>query len=63
MLKQYRKEEDPSSQMLLELSSFGLHLLHGAYQTAQFKTDWNLDQVLKNCYSIFKKSHQTFRLP
>ena len=31
-------------------------MLHGAYQTAQFKTDWNLDKVLKNCFSIFRKS-------
>ena len=54
MLKQYHKEEDPLSSMLLEFGSCGLHVLHGAYQTAQFKTDWNLDKVL-NCYSIFKK--------
>ena len=46
MLKQYRKEEDPSS----------LLLLHGACQTAQFKTDWNLDKILKNCYSVFNRS-------
>ena len=55
MLKQYCKEEDPSSPMLLELGSCNLHLLHGAYQTAQFKTDWTHDIVLRNCYSIFKK--------
>ena len=25
-------------------------------KSAQFKTDWNIDKVLRNCYSIFKKS-------
>ena len=39
MLKHYCKEEDPSSPMLLELGSCDLHVLHGAYQTVQFKGD------------------------
>ena len=56
VLKQHRKEGDLSSSMLLELGNCSLHVLHRAYQTDQFKTDWNLDKVLKNCYSIFKKS-------
>ena len=32
MLKQYRKEEDSSSPVLLELGICGLHVLHGACQ-------------------------------
>ena len=43
--------------MLLELVSCGLHVLHGAYQSAPFKTDWNLDKVLIKFYSILKKSN------
>ena len=31
MFKQYRKEEDPLSPMVLEFGSCGLHVLHGAY--------------------------------
>ena len=27
-------------------------MLHGAYQTAQFKTDWNLDKVLKIAFQF-----------
>ena len=42
--------------MLLELVICGLHVLHGACQTAQFKTDWDLVKVFKNFYSLFKKS-------
>ena len=33
------KAVDPSSPILLELGSYGLNVLHGAYQTSQFKTD------------------------
>ena len=33
------KAVDPSSPILLELGSYGLNVLHGAYQNSQFKTD------------------------
>ena len=56
ILRHYCKHEDPSSPMLLELGSCDLHVLHGDYQTAQFKTDWNFDKVFRNYYSILKKS-------
>lgn len=41
--------------MLLEPGNCGLHGLHGTNETAEFKTDWNLDKVLKNYYFSFKK--------
>ena len=33
-----------------------IHVLHGAYGRAQKATDWNLDKLLKEIYSIFKLS-------
>ena len=47
VLKQQSKEDDLSSSMLLELGNCGLHVLHRAYQTDQYKSDWNLDKVLR----------------
>ena len=29
---------------------------HGAYKTGQSVTYWELEKLLKDCYSIFKKS-------
>ena len=55
ILKQYRREEDTSSLMPLELRSCELHVLHRPYQTVQSKADWNLVKMLKNLYSVFKK--------
>ena len=53
---EHRKEQDPDAPSLLEMGSCGLHVLHGAYKTAQSVTSWKLDKFLKNCFSIFKKS-------
>ena len=33
-----------------------IHVLHVAYGRAQKATDWNLDKLLKEIYSIFKLS-------
>ena len=33
ILENYRKEEDPNASSLLNIGSFGLHVLHGAYKT------------------------------
>ena len=52
----HRKEQDPDAPSLLEMGSCGLHVLHGAYKTAQSVTSWKLDKFLKNYFSIFKKS-------
>ena len=41
---------------LQEMGSCGLHVFHGAYKAAQSVTSWKLDNFLKNCFCIFKKS-------
>ena len=56
MLKKYRKEKDPTNPMLLKLWRCGWHVLHEVRQTAQLKTNRNLDKVSRNCNLIFKKS-------
>ena len=38
------------------IGSCGLHVLHGAFGTAQTKSEWNIDKFCKAIYSIFKKS-------
>ena len=41
---------------MLELGSCGLHVVHGAFGTAESATDWNLTNFLRNSFSIFKRS-------
>ena len=48
------KEQDLDAPSLLEIGSCGLHVFHGAYETAQSVTSWKLNKFLKNCFSIFK---------
>ena len=55
-LQEYRQEENPQSPLLLVIGSCGLHVLHGAYQTAHKKTTWEVQKVLKALHGIFKKS-------
>jgi hypothetical protein len=52
----YRKEENPEAPLLLIMGSCGLHVLHGAYQTAHKNTTWDVQKVLKALHGIFKKS-------
>ena len=52
---EHHKEQDPDALSLIEMESCGLHVLHGAYKTAQSVTSWRLDEFLKDCFSIFKK--------
>jgi len=39
---------------LLNLGSCGLHTVHGMYQHGIVATTWNLDQLLKNAFWLFK---------
>ena len=55
-LEEYRKTEDPNAPTLINIGSFGLHVLHGAYKTSLNETDWELDKTLKAAHDIFKKS-------
>lgn len=54
-LKQEIREcdEDPN---LVDCGSCGLHVVHGAFRTGADATGWQLDVVLRNLYSLFKKS-------
>ena len=38
------------------IGSCGLHVLHGAFGTAQTNVGWKIDKYCKNTYSIFKIS-------
>ena len=53
IIKEYWEQDDPGGSDLIEIGSCGLHVLHGAYGTAQKATDWKL---LKAIYLIFKLS-------
>ena len=55
-MKEYREHNDPDGPDLIEIGSCGLYIQHSAYGTAQKATDWNLDELLKAFYSIFKLS-------
>ena len=52
----FRKSEDPNSPELLNIGSCGIHVLHGAYQTAHGTNDWEVGKTLKAGHGVFKKS-------
>ena len=56
MIKEDQSDRNPQAPKVLEIGSFSLHVIHGAFGTAESATDWNLRKFLKNCLSIFKKS-------
>ena len=47
-----KRERTPE---LLSLGCCGFHVLHGVWNTAQKRTDWNLYKPHKNCFGIFKE--------
>ena len=55
-LESHRLDENPEAPLLLVMGSCGLHVLHGAYQTAHKKTNWEVQKVLKALHGVFKKS-------
>ena len=55
MIKDDRIKDDPNAPVMLGIGSCGLHVLHGAYGTAQKKTDWVVKQYLRAIYFIFFK--------
>ena len=56
MIKEDQSGRNPQAPKVLEIGSCSLHVIHGAFGTAESATDWNLRKFLKNCHSIFKKS-------
>ena len=56
VLAEYRKTENPNSPEILNIGSCGIHVLHGAYQTAHGTTNWEVGKTLKAGYTIFRKS-------
>ena len=55
MIKEDQSDRNPQAPKVLEIGSCSLHVIHGAFGTAESATDWNLRKFLKNCHSIFKK--------
>ena len=56
IVSENRTIEDPDCPQLINIGSCGLHVIHGAYGTAQKVTDWLLQNYLKAIYLIFKLS-------
>ena len=46
------EHDDPDGPDLMEIRSCGLHVLYGAYRTAQKAADWNLDKLLKLIFKL-----------
>ena len=56
-LEDHRKETNAEAPDLLQIGSCGLHVLHGAYQTAHSKeTNWEVKKVMKATHGIMKMS-------
>ena len=53
-LENYGKEEDPNAPSLLNIGSYGLHVLHGVYKTGHSEIDWDVDKTVKAVLGIFK---------
>ena len=51
---EFRKSKDPNSPELLNTVSCGIHVLHGAYQTAHGTKEWEVGKTLKAGHSVFK---------
>ena len=45
-----------NGKQLLELGSCGLHAVHGAFQTGHKAAEWNVNEVLRSFYYLFKDS-------
>ena len=50
-LVKLRNEQDPDIPLLLDLGSWTLHVVHGAFKTGSQKTGWNIDSLLKSLYN------------
>ena len=48
-----RKEENANARDLVNIGSFGLHIVHGSFSAASKKTDQNLEASLKSFYKNF----------
>lgn len=51
-----KMKENPTSPKLLQMGSCSLHVLHGAYKSAQMATDWELKTFMKSAHKLFEKS-------
>ena len=56
VLAEYRETQDPNAPNLINIGSCGVHVLHGAYQTAHGVTDWEVGKTLKAAHGVFKTS-------
>ena len=54
LLIKARKDSDPDLPDLLNVGSYSLHIVHGAFKTGTKSTGWNLDNVLKRLYGFLK---------
>ena len=53
IIQEHWEHNDHDDPDLTDIGSCRLHVLHGAYGTAQKAIDWNLNKLLKVVYSIF----------
>ena len=50
MIKEDQSDRNPQAPKILEIGSCSLHVIHGAFDTTESATDWNLRKFLKNCH-------------
>ena len=51
-----RKEHDPDLPTLINVGSFGLHVIHGAFQFGCTQSGWKLDNLLRSLNYCFSDS-------
>lgn len=53
---EHRRKQDPGAPSLPTTGSCDLHVLHGAYKTAQSFTSWKLDKFLETGFLFSRKA-------
>lgn len=51
-----RKKENPNSPGLIDISTCGLHVIHGAFKTGANASGWKLDNLLRSLWYLFSDS-------
>lgn len=56
MYTEERKNESPDASDLIDLSTCGLHVVHGAFKTGANATGWKIDSLLRSLWYLFADS-------
>jgi len=56
LLESLHNSRDEGHRKLLEIGTYDLHVLHGAFQTGHSASGWAVNGFLRSAYGLFKDS-------